>query len=44
MFFGKNKVMQLALGRSSEDEYQDNLRRVAELMNGNVSLFSFKCV
>ena len=28
---GKNKVMQLALGRTSEEEYRDNLRRVSEV-------------
>lgn len=28
MFFGKNKVMMVALGRSPADEYKDNLHQV----------------
>ena len=28
MFFGKNKVMMVALGRSPSDEYKDNLHQV----------------
>ena len=30
-FFGKNKVMQLALGRSESDEYKDNLHQVSSV-------------
>ena len=30
-FMGKNKVMQIALGRTPEEEYKDNLRRVSEV-------------
>jgi len=40
IFFGKNKIVQLALGKSSEDEYADNLRRVSEQMNGNVGILA----
>lgn len=29
MFFGKNKVMMVALGRSPADEYKDNLHQVS---------------
>ena len=29
MFFGKNKVMMVALGRSPSDEYKDNLHQVS---------------
>jgi len=34
IFLGKNKLLQLALGRSSEEEYSDNLRHVAKLLVG----------
>jgi ribosomal protein L10 len=37
---GKNKIVQLALGKSSEDEYQDNLSNVSELLSGNVGLLA----
>eukprot|EP00614_Pseudopedinella_elastica_P028639 CAMPEP_0172617596 /NCGR_PEP_ID=MMETSP1068-20121228/70349_1 /TAXON_ID=35684 /ORGANISM="Pseudopedinella elastica, Strain CCMP716" /LENGTH=216 /DNA_ID=CAMNT_0013423385 /DNA_START=80 /DNA_END=730 /DNA_ORIENTATION=+ len=40
LFFGKNKIVQLALGKTSEDEYQDNLRRLSELMSGNIGLLA----
>ncbi len=30
-FFGKNRVMQLALGRSDSDEYRIGLRYVSEV-------------
>lgn len=36
-FMGKNKVMMLALGKTVEDEYQDNLRRVSKNLRGQVS-------
>lgn len=29
IFFGKNKVMMVALGRSPSDEYKDNLHQVS---------------
>jgi mRNA turnover protein 4 len=34
VFLGKNKLLQLALGRTSEDEYADNLRQVSKLLVG----------
>ena len=37
-FFGKNKVMTVALGRTKEDEYKENLNKVSEQMVGNVGL------
>uniref|UniRef100_A0A7S4I945 Ribosome assembly factor mrt4 n=1 Tax=Odontella aurita TaxID=265563 RepID=A0A7S4I945_9STRA len=38
IFLGKNKLLQLALGRTPEDEYADNLRRVSKLTTGSVGL------
>nr|AAX48829.1 PO-like [Suberites domuncula] len=38
-FFGKNRVMQLALGRSESDEYKTGLHYVSEQLNGAVGLF-----
>ncbi|XP_064392229.1 mRNA turnover protein 4 homolog [Halichondria panicea] len=38
-FFGKNRVMQLALGRSDSDEYRTGLRFVSEELKGSVGLF-----
>lgn len=35
-FMGKNKVMKLALGKSDEDEYQDNLRQISRRLKGQV--------
>lgn len=35
-FMGKNKVMILALGKSQQDEYQDNLREVSKRLKGQV--------
>ncbi|CAM9132962.1 unnamed protein product [Choristocarpus tenellus] len=37
-FMGKNKVMMLALGKTLEDEYQDNLRQVSKRLKGQVGL------
>ena len=34
MFMGKNKVMQIAMGRGEEDEYADNLYKISEDMVG----------
>lgn len=34
IFLGKNKLLQVALGRTSEDEYDDNLRQVSKLIAG----------
>lgn len=38
MFFGKHKVMVVALGRSPSDEYKDNLHRVSRELRGEVGL------
>jgi ribosomal protein L10 len=38
IFLGKNKLLQIALGKTEEDEYGDNLRQVAELTTGSVGL------
>ena len=40
LFLGKNKVTQLALGKSAEEEYQDNLQHVAKLVSGSVGLLA----
>lgn len=37
-FLGKNKVMTLALGKSPEDEYCDNLHKVSKLLQGQCGL------
>ncbi|XP_005986121.1 mRNA turnover protein 4 homolog [Latimeria chalumnae] len=37
-FFGKNKVMMVALGRGPSDEYKDNLHKVSKLLRGEVGL------
>lgn len=34
IFLGKNKLLQVALGRTPEDEYSDNLRQVSKLISG----------
>lgn len=36
---GKNKIAQVALGRSPEEEFKDNLRHVS-----TVSILSQKCI
>ncbi|XP_062401048.1 mRNA turnover protein 4 homolog [Sardina pilchardus] len=42
-FFGKNKVMMIALGRGPTDEYKDNLHKVSRFLKGEVGvLFSNK--
>lgn len=38
MFMGKNSVAKVALGRTPEEEYKDNLRHVGGLLEGNVGL------
>jgi mRNA turnover protein 4 len=38
VFLGKNKLMQIALGRTTEDEYSENLRHLSKLIVGNVGL------
>jgi len=37
-FFGKNKVMSLALGNSSSDEYGKNLHKIAKRLHGQMGL------
>jgi len=37
-FFGKNKVMALALGRSSSDEYAKNLHKISKKLRGQMGL------
>mmetsp|Transcript_13013 Transcript_13013/g.44031 ORF Transcript_13013/g.44031 Transcript_13013/m.44031 type:complete len:222 (-) Transcript_13013:91-756(-) len=37
-FLGRNKAMQVALGRTPEEEYRDNLRHVASLLEGSTAL------
>ena len=39
---GKNAVVKIALGRTPEDEYKDNLRRVGEKCEGNTGLLFTK--
>lgn len=34
IFLGKNKLLQIALGRNSEEEYADNLRHMSKLVVG----------
>jgi mRNA turnover protein 4 len=38
IFLGKNKLMQIALGKTPEDEYSDNLRHVASKISESVGL------
>jgi len=38
IIMGKNKLLQIALGRTPEEEYGDNLMKVAELTTGSVGL------
>jgi mRNA turnover protein 4 len=38
IFLGKNKLLQIALGKSVEDEYGDDLHKVSELTTGSVGL------
>lgn len=37
-FFGKNKVMMRALGRTPDDEYRENLHKVANHLQGQMGL------
>ncbi|MBN3310529.1 mRNA turnover protein 4 homolog [Amia ocellicauda] len=37
-FFGKNKVMMIALGKGPADEYKDNLHKVSKYLKGEVGL------
>jgi mRNA turnover protein 4 len=38
IFLGKNKLMQIALGKTPEDEYADNLRHVSKQVTSSVGL------
>eukprot|EP01038_Epipyxis_sp_PR26KG_P005301 gene5301-7364_t len=38
IFMGKNKISQIAFGRSVEEEYKDNLRMISESLEGNVGI------
>lgn len=37
-FLGKNKVMKVALGRTPEDEYAENLHKIGANISGNTGL------
>lgn len=37
-FFGKNKVMQLALGKTASDEHKENVSKLTPLISGNCGL------
>ncbi|KAM6979692.1 mRNA turnover protein 4 homolog [Aplochiton taeniatus] len=37
-FFGKNKVMMIALGKGPTDEYKDNLHKVSRFLKGEVGM------
>ncbi|XP_012371574.1 mRNA turnover protein 4 homolog isoform X2 [Octodon degus] len=43
MFFGKNKVTMVALGRSPADEYKDNLHQVSKKLRGEAGLLFSNC-
>ena len=38
IMLGKNKLLQIALGKSLEDEYSDNLHHVSKLISSNVGI------
>lgn len=38
IYLGKNTVAQVALGRTSEEEYKDNLRHISKKLEGDVGL------
>uniref|UniRef100_A0AAY4D2U4 Ribosome assembly factor mrt4 n=1 Tax=Denticeps clupeoides TaxID=299321 RepID=A0AAY4D2U4_9TELE len=37
-FFGKNKVMMIALGKGPSDEYKDNLHKISRFLRGEVGV------
>ncbi|KAI1890506.1 hypothetical protein AGOR_G00154400 [Albula goreensis] len=37
-FFGKNKVMMIALGKGPTDEYKDNLHKISKFLKGEVGV------
>lgn len=38
LFLGKNKLLQIALGRTPEDEYSDNLHKLSKDLSGSVGI------
>ncbi|EEC18024.1 mRNA turnover protein 4 mrt4, putative [Ixodes scapularis] len=38
-YFGKNKVMAVALGRCIDEDHRENLHRVSERLRGQCGLF-----
>ena len=38
LFLGKNKLLQIALGRTPEDEYSDNLHQLSKSLVGSVGI------
>lgn len=38
IFLGKNKLLQIALGRSPADEYSDNLHKLSKILSGSVGV------
>jgi mRNA turnover protein 4 len=38
IFLGKNKLLQIALGRGPEDEYSDNLHKLSKILSGSVGI------
>lgn len=38
IFLGKNKLLQIALGRGPEDEYSDNLHKLSKVLSGSVGV------
>uniref|UniRef100_A0A8C2QCI9 Ribosome assembly factor mrt4 n=1 Tax=Cricetulus griseus TaxID=10029 RepID=A0A8C2QCI9_CRIGR len=43
MFFNKNKLVMVALGRSPSEEYKDNLHQVSKKLRGEVGLLFTNC-
>lgn len=40
IFMGKNKLLQISLGKGVEDEYADGLHEVSKLISGSVGLLA----
>ena len=38
LFLGKNKLLQIALGKSTNDEYSDNLHQLSKILSGSVGI------
>jgi mRNA turnover protein 4 len=43
LFLGKNKLLQIALGKSFEDEYADNLHQPSKSLCGSVGILCTNC-